>query len=115
MDKNELQRQLEQVRQLKKQQEDAVKAADQQLRKLKNEMRREQRKHEKELLSVMKTIEKLYGEDVPEDVSTKRLVGIINTVNSRLQADQRETPIRDIFKKANGNEGDQVTDDDLPY
>lgn len=114
MDKNELQRQLEQVRQLKKQQEDAVKAADQQLRKLKNEMRREQRKHEKELLSVVKTIEKLYGEDIPEDVSTKRLVGIINTVNSRLQPNQRETPIKDVLKTSTGND-DQVTDDDLPY
>lgn len=114
MDKNELQRQLEQVREQKRQQEAAVKQADQELKKLQNAMRREQRKHEKGLLSVMKTIEKLYGEDVPEDVSTKRLVGIINTVNSRLQTDQRETPIKDIFKTVN-RENDQVTDEDLPY
>ena len=114
MDKNELQRQLEQVRKLKKQQEDAVKAADQELRKLQNAMRREQRKHEKALLTVAKTIEKLYGEDIPEDTSTKRLVGIINTVNSRLQPNQREIPINDVLKTSTVND-DQVTDDDLPY
>lgn len=114
MDKNELQRQLEQVREQKRQQEAAVKQADQKLRKLQNAMRREQRKHDKELLSVVKTIEKLYGEDIPENVSTKRLVGIINTVNSRLQSDQREIPIKDIFKTSTVND-DQVTDDDLPY
>lgn len=112
MDKNELQRQLAEIRKQKRKQEEAVKAADQQLRKLQNAMRREQRKHEKALLSLMKTIEKLYGEDIPEDASTKRLVGIINTVNSRLQSDQRETPIKDVLKTSTVND-DQVTDDDL--
>lgn len=114
MDKNELQRQLAEIRKQKRKQEEAVKAADQELRKLQNAMRREQRKHDKELLSVVKTIEKLYGEDIPENVSTKRLVGIINTVNSRLQSDQREIPINDVLKTSTVND-DQVTDDDLPY
>lgn len=114
MDKNELQRQLEQVREQKRKQEEAVKAADQELKKLQNAMRRERRKHEKALLTVVKTIEKLYGEDIPEDASTKRLVGIINTVNSRLQPNQREIPINDVLKTSTVND-DQVTDDDLPY
>lgn len=114
MDKNELQRQLAEIRKQKRKQEEAVKAAGQELRKLQNAMRREQRKHDKELLSVVKTIEKLYGEDIPENVSTKRLVGIINTVNSRLQSDQREIPINDVLKTSTVND-DQVTDDDLPY
>lgn len=114
MDKNELQRKLAEIREQKRKQEEAVKVADQELKKLQNAMRRENRKHEKALLTVVKTIEKLYGEDIPEDVSTKRLVGIINTVNSRLQPNQRETPIKDVLKTSTGKD-DQVTDDDLPY
>lgn len=106
MNRDELQEQLKELQRKKREQEEEMKKADRQLKELKNQLRRERRQHEKVLLKVIKTVERLYGEDIPENVTPKRLVGIINTVNSRLQTDQRETPIKDIFGKDNEQEGD---------
>lgn len=105
MNRDELQEQLKELQRQKREQEREMKKADQRLKDLKNQLRRERRQHEKVLLKVIRTVERLYGEDVPENVTSKRLVGIINTVNSRLTPEQRETPLKDFFKK-DDQEGD---------
>lgn len=106
MNRDELQEQLKELQRKKREQEQEMKKADQRLKELKNQLRRERRQHDKELAKVIRTVERLYGEDVPENVTSKRLVGIINTVNSRLTPEQRETPLKDIFGKDNEQKGD---------
>lgn len=106
MNRDELQEQLKELQRKKREQEEEMKKADRQLKELKNQLRRERRQHEKVLLKVIKTVEKLYGEDIPENVTPKQLTGIVNTVNSRLTVEERETPLKNVFEKDNEQEGD---------
>ena len=106
MNRAELQEQLKELQRKKREQEEEMKKADQRLKELKNQLRRERRQHEKTLTKVIRTVERLYGEDIPDNVTSKRLVGIINTVNSRLTPEQRETPLQNVFEKDNEQEGD---------
>ncbi|MDY4064439.1 MAG: hypothetical protein SOY59_02140 [Ligilactobacillus agilis] len=96
----------EELQRKKREQEQEMKKADQRLKELKNQLRRERRQHEKTLTKVIRAVERLYGEDIPENVTPKQLTGIVNTVNSRLTVEERETPLKNVFEKDNEQEGD---------